>query len=65
MGLNEFIESRKTLLDDFAFRYEQLKSRSKTKGKPTMFRPEEEWASMYEDFLLGYRDGESSEAEAA
>lgn len=62
MELKEFIDSRKALLDDFAFVYERLKSR---KVKPTMFRPEDEWASIYEEFLLGYGDGESSEAKTA
>lgn len=64
MDLIEFIESRKALLDDFAFRYERTKSKSR-KSKPTMFRPEDEWASIYEEFLLGYSDGEDGESEAA
>jgi len=52
MQINEFIQAEKQLLDDFFFHYMERRKRGK---EQTMFKPEDQWLELLEEFLINRR----------
>jgi hypothetical protein len=52
MQLHEFLQDQKALLDEFEYQYLERKKRGK---EQTVFRPEDQWIELLEDFLTHRR----------
>lgn len=62
MNLQEFVADQKDLIDDFAHQYEGRRKRGKDNGQ-TLFRPEQQWIELLEEFLTYRREMLNGESE--
>jgi hypothetical protein len=52
MQLNEFIRDQKSLIDEFEYQYLERRKRGK---EQTVFRAEDQWIELLEEFLIHRR----------